>query len=221
MCGRYASTTPPEMVRRLVKSVNPVPNIAPSWNVAPSQQALAVRRHPQTGERHLDLLTWGFLPRWADDPKAERKPINARGETVATNRTFRAAFAHSRCLVPADAYYEWQAAPDGKHPFAFARRDAQPMMFAGVWDIWQGTTGETIRSFAIITTGANASARAIHTRMPVIVEPEDWPLWLGETEGDAAGLLHPPPESVLRAWPVSRRVNTPGNNDAGLLEEVA
>ena len=87
----------------MVKAINPVPNVAPSWNIAPSQQAMAVRRHPKAGERHLDLLTWGFMPHWADDPRAERKPINARAETVAKSPMFRAAFAHNRCLVPADA----------------------------------------------------------------------------------------------------------------------
>jgi putative SOS response-associated peptidase YedK len=83
-----------------------VPNVAPNWIVAPSQQAMAVQRHPKTGERHLDLLIWGFLPHWTVDPRVERKPINARAETVATTRMFRAAFAHARCLVRADAYYE-------------------------------------------------------------------------------------------------------------------
>ncbi len=99
MCGRFASFTPPDAIARLVEAVNPVPNVAPSWNIAPSQQAMVVRRHPKTGERHLDLLTWGFVPHWAEDPKTEHKPINARAETVATSPMFRAAFAHSRCLV--------------------------------------------------------------------------------------------------------------------------
>lgn len=219
MCGRYASTTPPEAIARLVKAVAPVPNVAPSWNIAPSQEAMAARRNPKTGEHHLDLLTWGFVPHWADDPNAGRKPINARAETVATSPMFRAAFAHSRCLVPADAYYEWQAAPDGKHPYAFARRDGRPMMFAGIWDIWQGEDGTRLRSFAILTTNANNTARPIHDRMPVIIEPEDWPLWLDDVKGDAKGLLHPAGD-VLRCWPVSRRVNSLANNDAGLLKAV-
>ena len=219
MCGRFASYTPPDAIARLVKAVNPVPNVAPSWNIAPSQQAMAVRRHPKTGERHLDLLTWGFVPHWVEDPRTERKPINARAETVATSPMFRAAFAHNRCLVPADAYYEWQTAPDGKHPYAAARRDGAPMMLAGIWDIWQGEAPPRLRTFAILTTSANATARPIHDRMPVIVEPDGWPLWLGEVEGDATTLLHPAGD-VLRCWPVSRRVNSPANNNADLLNEV-
>jgi putative SOS response-associated peptidase YedK len=100
MCGRYASYTPPSGIRALVRAINPVPNAARSWNVAPSQQAMAMRRHPETGERHLDLLTWGFLPHWAVDPTTECKPISAsKGRDVAITRMFRAAFTHVRCLV--------------------------------------------------------------------------------------------------------------------------
>jgi putative SOS response-associated peptidase YedK len=220
MCGRFVTTTPAEAIARMVKAVNPVPNVAPSWNIAPSQQAMAVRKHLKTGERHLDLLTWGFVPHWADDLKTERKPINARAETVASSPMFRTAFAHNRCLVPADAYYEWRAAPDGKQPYAFARQDGAPMMLAGLWDIWQGTDGVRLRSFTLITTDANDIARPIHDRMPVIVEAEGWPLWLGEEDGDAGALLCPAGAAILKAWPVSRRVNSPANNDAQLLDEM-
>ncbi len=185
----------------MVKAVNPVPNVAPSWNIAPSQQAMAVRRHPKTGERHLDLLTWGFVPHWADDPNTERKPINARAETVATSPMFRAAFAHNRCLVPADAYYEWKAAPDGKQPYAFARQDGEPMMLAGLWDVWQGDGDARLRSFTLITTSANEIARPIHDRMPVIVEAGDWPLWLGDDEGDQGSCCGPQAMKVSKLGP--------------------
>lgn len=204
----------------MVKAVNPVPNVAPSWKLAPSQQAMVVRRHPKTRERHLDLLTWGFVPHWADDLKTERKPINARAETVATTPMFRASFAHNRCLVPADAYYEWQAVPDGKQPYAFARQDGTPMMLAGLWDVWQGTDGVKLRSFTLITTDANDVAQPVHDRMPVIVEAESWPLWLGEEDGNARVLLRPAGDAILKTWPVSRRVNSPANNDAQLLDEA-
>ena len=219
MCGRFVSITPPEAIARMVKAVTPVPNMAPSWNIAPSQQAMAVRRHPKTGERHLDLLTWGFVPHWADDLKTERKPINARAETVVSSPMFRAAFAHNRCLVPADAYYEWQATPDGKQPYAFARQDGVPMMLAGLWDVWQGAAGASLRSFTLITTSANDTARPIHDRMPVILEAGDWPLWLGDDEGEPGALLRPAGDEILKARPVSRRVNSPANNDAQLMEE--
>ena len=203
-----------------MRAVNPVPNLAPSWNVTPGQEAMVVRRHPKSGERHLDLLTWGFLPHWAVDLKAERKPINARAETVAATPMFRDAFAHARCLVPADAYYEWQPGEGGKQPYAFARRDEQPMMLAGLWDIWKASGVEAIRSFTIITTAVNEAARPVHGRMPVVLERDNWPRWLGEAEGSPAQLLHPPAGSMLRAWPVSRRVNSPRHNDAALLDPL-
>src|SRR5689334_493855 len=119
MCGRFASFLPAEAVARLFRTVNPLPNLAPSWNLAPSQDAPVVRRHPKTGERHLDLLRWGLIPYFTQDPKGGRKPINARAETVATSGMFRAAFERRRCLVPAVAFYEWKKLPGGaKQPYA-------------------------------------------------------------------------------------------------------
>ncbi len=104
MCGRYASSRPPELIARLFQTVNALPNVAPSWNFAPSQFAMVVRRHPETGERHLDLLQWGLVPHWSKDPPKTKHPINARAETVAASGMFCGAFAQRRCLVPADAF---------------------------------------------------------------------------------------------------------------------
>ncbi len=120
MCGRYAAFLPAEAVARLFHTVNPLPNVAASWNVAPSQDAMVVRRHPETGARHLDLLKWGLVPHWTKDPAHTQRPINARAETVATSGMFRSAFAQRRCIVPADAFYEWQVQPTGKQPYAIA-----------------------------------------------------------------------------------------------------
>jgi putative SOS response-associated peptidase YedK len=179
---------------------------------------MVVRRHPETGERHLDLLTWGLVPHWTKDLRAARRPINARAETVATSPMFRDAFARRRALIPAQAFYEWQRTENGsKQPYAIARRDSETLAFAGVWEGWRSPEGEVLRSFAIIVTAANATMAPIHDRMPVIVEPPDWPLWLGETEGEAASLLHPAAEDTLRVWPVSTRVNRPASDDADLL----
>ena len=124
MCGRYASFLPPEAIARLFHTAGALPNVAPSWNVAPSQQGMAVRRHPETGERHLDLLTWGLVPHWTKDLRAARRPINARAETVETSPMFRDAFARRRALLPAQAFYEWQRTETApKQPYAIARRD--------------------------------------------------------------------------------------------------
>jgi len=218
MCGRYAAFLPAEAVARLFRVVNPPPAAAPSWNVAPGQDALVVRRHPDTGARHLDLLSWGLLAHWTT-ARAPR-PINARAETIARSGLFRGAFARRRCLVPADAFYEWRAVADGKQPFAIARTDRQPMAFAGLWEGFKGPDGAVVRSFAIVTTTASADVAAVHDRMPAILAAPDWATWLGETEGDPAALLHPAPDGTLAAWPVSRKVNTPRNNAADLLEPI-
>src|ERR671916_2931188 len=217
MCGRYVQTMPAEAMRQLFRTTGPLPNLAPSWNVAPTQSAPVVRRHPETGERHLDALRWGLLPRWAKDPKGARQPINARAETVSTSPMFRQAYAKRRCLVPADAFYEWKVEPGGKRPFAIAPRSGDGMAFAGLWEHWRGEGDEVVRTFAIITTEANAPMRAVHDRMPVVLAPDDWAAWLeGE---DPAALLRPAPDDLLRFWPVSKAVNSPRNNCPELLDE--
>ena len=131
MCGRYASFLPAEALRALFHTVNPTPNWEPTWNMAPTRDAPVVRLHPETRARHLDLLRWGLVPHWAKDAKSVRQPINARAETLATAPMFRDALAQRRCLVPADVFYEWQATESGKLPYAIARADGQPMVFAG------------------------------------------------------------------------------------------
>jgi putative SOS response-associated peptidase YedK len=220
MCGRYASFLPAEATARLFRVLGPLPNAAANWNVAPTQDAMAVRRHPDSGERRLDLLRWGLVPHFTKDLKAARRPINARAETVASSGMFRAALAARRCLVPADAFYEWRVLDGDKQPYAIARRDGQPMAFAGLWEGWRSPEGEVLRSFTIVTTTANATLRPLHERMPVVLEPADWPVWLGEASADPAALLRPAGEDVLRIWPVGRRVGNVRNNDAGLLDPL-
>lgn len=219
MCGRYASFLPAEALRALFQTVNATPNLEPTWNMAPTRDAPVVRLHPETRARHLDLLRWGLVPHWAKDPKSVRQPINARAETVATAPMFRDALARRRCLVPADLFYEWQATDGAKQPYAIARADGQPMVFAGLWEGWRGADGTVLRSFAIVTTSANSVLRPIHERMPVILEPPDWPTWLGETEGDAPALLRPS-GTDLRVWRIGTAVNNVRNDSEALLQAV-
>jgi putative SOS response-associated peptidase YedK len=134
---------------------------------------------------------------------------------------FRNAFAKRRCIVPAAAFYEWQTGPAGKTPYAIARADGGPMAFAGIWEGWRSPDGDIVRSFAIVTTTANAQMAALHERMPVILEQADWPGWLGETEADPTALLHPSAEGVLRIWPVDKRVGNVRNDGPELLQPAA
>jgi putative SOS response-associated peptidase YedK len=218
MCGRYASFLPPDLIARLFGTTNPLPNLRPTWNMAPTMSAPVVRRHPESGERHLDLLTWGLVPSFTKDLKAARKPVNARAETVAASGMFRTALAKRRCLVPAAAFYEWKTNPDGKVPHAIARTDGDPLALAGIWEGWRSPDGDVLRTFAIITTEANAQMAVLHNRMPVILEAEVWPVWLGEAEGDPQGLLKPAKEGILRIWPVDKRVGNVRNDGPELIE---
>jgi putative SOS response-associated peptidase YedK len=181
---------------------------------------MVVRRHPQTAERRLDILRWGLVPHFTRDLKACQRPINARAETAASAPLFLGALAARRCLVPADAFYEWKTMPDGKQPYAIARQDGAPLAFAGLWEGWRDSAGETLRTFTILTTAANADMAPLHHRMPVILEPADWPVWLGEAPGDHLPLLRPAPPGMLRLWRVGRGVNSVRNNGATLLERI-
>ena len=220
MCGRFASTLPPERIREIFRTLGSTPNHAPKWNVAPTQAALVVRRHPDTGERRLDTLKWGLIPFFTTDPNGGRKPINARAETVASSAMFRRAFEARRCLVPMDAFYEWEATATGKQPWAFARADGASLAMAGLWDGWRDPVGEIRRTFTIVTTAANKFMSRIHDRMPVVLEPDAWSNWLGEAPGDPADLLRPATEDVLRSWPVSRDVNSPRHDRPDLLQPI-
>jgi putative SOS response-associated peptidase YedK len=216
MCGRYASFLPAEALARLFGTAGPLPNLEPTWNMAPTKAAPIVRFDREAGERRLEVAKWGLVPFFTKDLAKARKPINARSETVARSPLFKEAFARRRCLVPAAAYYEWRHDPSGKTPFAIARNDGKPVALGGMWETWQ-SGGETLRTFATLTTEANPSLALIQDRMPVIIERADWPLWLGEEDGDATALLRPLPADRLRIWPVERTVNNVRNDGPELL----
>lgn len=229
MCGRYFLQRGPASIATHFETVSPLPNFPATWNLAPTQDGLVVRRHPETGARHLDALRWGLVPRWAKDPSVGTRMINARAESLAERPAFRDAYRKRRCLVPADGFYEWQAGAGGgssapKQPYAVALADGAPMALAGLWEGWRAPDGTILRSFTIVTAEANAKLAALHPRMPVILPRAAWPLWLGEEaardEDEAAmlrALLRPCPDEWLAVWPVSPRVNRVAENDAALL----
>lgn len=220
MCGRYFLTRPPAALARLFRTVDPVPNHPARYNVAPTQDSLVVRRNPDTGARHLDLLRWGLVPIWAKDPSIGSRMINARAESLAEKPAFRDAYARRRCLVPIDGFYEWAEVPGQrrKQPYAVAMADGSPMALAGLWERWRAPDGSILRSFTVVTCPANQRLARLHERMPVVLPESAWPLWLGEAEGDPASVLVPMDGGAFRVWPVSTRVNAVREDDAGLLE---
>ncbi|MDW8313723.1 MAG: SOS response-associated peptidase [Rhodovarius sp.] len=221
MCGRYFLQREPAELARHFAVAGPLPNYAPSWNIAPTQAAPVLRRHPQTGARHLDLLSWGLVPHWAKDASGAARLINARAESLAAKPSFRDAFARRRCLVPMDGFYEWQRRPGGgKQPFAVALCSGEPMAVAGLWEGWRQPDGAWLRSFAIVTTASEGRQARIHERMPAILPRQDWAVWLGEAPGDPASVLRPYPSERLAIWPIHPRVGRVEENDPALLQRA-
>lgn len=220
MCGRYFLQRDPAGLVRYFEASPPTPNHPPSWNMAPTQAGLVLRRNPQTGTRHLDVLRWGLVPRWAKDATGAARLINARAETLTEKPSFREAFRKRRCLVPMDGFFEWAQDATPKQPFAVALRNGAPMAVAGLWEGWQQPDGTWLRTYSIITCAAAGRQAMLHPRMPVILPQENWPVWLGEAEmpeNSVADLLRPAEDSRLAFWPVAPRVGRVGENDPGLL----
>ncbi|MFI5255604.1 MAG: SOS response-associated peptidase [Candidatus Limnocylindrales bacterium] len=224
MCGRFTQQRPAPELAALFKAEPLVEDTGPRFNVAPSQGVIAVVRPPQD-DRLLTTFRWGLIPSWASDTKIGYRLINARAESIFTSPAFRTSIRHKRCLIPVDAFYEWQrreGAP--KQPYAVHRRDGEPMALAGIWATWLDPVSEEwLRSCSIVTTRPNELMAQIHDRMPVILAPKDWDLWLDPAVDDVAelrGLLVPPPANGLEAYPVSTLVNGPRNEGAELLAPV-
>lgn len=221
-------TTVPEAMRALFDFVN-LPNLAPRYNVAPTQSA-AVVRLDESGVRELSMLRWGLLPSWAKDASMAAKMINARSETVADKPSFREAFRKRRCLIPADGFYEWRMEDGRKQPFRIGMKGGAPFAFAGLWERWCATVastgiaeGETVETFTIITSPANDKLRPIHARMPVILPPETFDRWL-DAANDAAGLLSllgPYPAEPMAFYRVGTAVNNARNDDPSCIAPLA
>ena len=221
MCGRASLPNDvSELKQDLRIEWDKLGDYKPRWNAAPTSDLPVVTS--SSGNRTLELMRWGLIPSWAKSSKISRSTFNARQEGIDTKPAFRGAWkAGRRCLVVADGYYEWRQSD--RQPFAMALGNRGLMTFAGLWDIWRAPDGTTIRSFAIITTRANALAATIHDRMPVILPPACWPEWLGEigaTPAQLKAMLRPYPSEGMALWPVDKRVGNVRNDSPDLFEPV-
>ncbi|MFN7223650.1 MAG: SOS response-associated peptidase [Paracoccaceae bacterium] len=216
MCGRFTITHPNEALAALFGATpgNDLPPL-PRYNICPTQSVAVVTS--DSGQRRLRAMRWGFVPAWYKTPADGPLIINARSDTIATKPAFRDAVRKRRCIVPASGFYEWQTAPDGtKLPWYFTRADGQPMGLAGIWQRW----GD-LDTCAIVSTGAGPGMAALHHREAVILEPDDWPLWLGEVGHGAAPLMKASAEGVLTCHRVDRAVNSNKSEGAALIRPVA
>ena len=211
MCGRARLSSDVSEIRLAfsIPPERPTPNIPANWNAAPTEDLPVVRYDARAAGRSLDVMRWGLVPFWAKDIKVGFSNINAKAETVDTKPAFREAFTRRRCLVPFDCFYEWKKLGKERQPYAVAladRRlvalaDRRLVALAGLWETRRSPAGERVHSFAIVTTAPNGLLAELHDRMPVILAPETWPLWLGERSADPGQL-----KSLLKPYPADDMV---------------
>ena len=212
MCGRFTFDIPPELLAAIF-GLREIPELTPSYNVAPTQHAAVVRQ--VSDHNCLVLMQWGLVPPWAKDPAIGSQMINARSETVADKPSFRHAIKYRRCIVPASGFFDWKHEGKAKTPYYFRMKGGHPLGLAGIWEEWKSPDGSLLDTFSLLTTTANRLVAPIHERMPVILAPDDYPTWLNKhiTDPDQLKPLYPPfPADLLEAYPVSDRVNSPRNN---------
>jgi putative SOS response-associated peptidase YedK len=219
MAGRYDLHRSPREVALAMGLPSPPP-LVPRYNIAPTQD-IPVVRIAAGGEREMVTMRWGFVPRWARDPAIGLKMINARGETVATNKAFGIAFKRHRCLIPADGFYEWAKLAGGrKQPMRATMKDGVTFAFGGVAERWLSPTGDVLDSCAIITVDANELLAPILERMPVIIAPDEYERWLDSTIESPLDLVAPYPAEAMQVYPVSTRGDATRNDDPALIEAV-
>ena len=217
MCGRYRLSRRKQLVEEYFESVSDEQDWNPRYNIAPTQSVPVIRQNPKEPRRGLSLLRWGLIPSWAKDTSISVKMINARSETAAIQPAFRDALTNRRCLIPSDGFYEWMKAGKTKQPYCFEMEDGKLFAFAGLWERWKDPAGNWIKTCSILTTTPNAVTSAVHDRMPIILGPADYDLWLDPGMNNAAAvsdLLKPYDALRMRSYPVSTRINQVANDDA-------
>ena len=213
MCGRYRLSRRKQIIAEHFDAISDAEDWTPRYNVAPTQPT-----------RHLSQMRWGLIPSWSNVASGAASMINARSETATTLPAFRDAMKYRRCLVPADAFYEWKREGSAKQPYCFEVNDGQLFAFAGLWEGWKDANGTWVKTCTILTTTPNAVTSDVHDRMPVILDPADYDVWLDPGMKDSAGvseLLRPFDANAMRCYPVSSRVNNVQNDDADCARPAA
>jgi putative SOS response-associated peptidase YedK len=216
MCGRYRLSRRKQLVEEYFETADWQDDWSPRYNIAPTQPVPVIRQNPKEPRRDLSLMRWGLIPSWAKDPSGAAGMINARSETAGTKQAFREAMRLRRCLVPADGFYEWQRTAKSKQPFCFEVNGGELFALAALWDRWKDPSGQWVKSCSILTTTPNAVTSAVHDRMPVILDSNDYDLWLDPGMQNVAAiseLLKPCDPQFMRCYPVSSRVNHVANDD--------
>jgi putative SOS response-associated peptidase YedK len=223
MCGRYRLSRRKQFVEEHFDCVPWDEDWSPRFNIAPTQPVPVIRQHPKEPIRQIATMRWGLIPNWAQDASGAARTINARSETAATKPAFRDPLKFRRCLIPADGFYEWARKGSSKQPFCFEVNDGGLFAFAGLWDGWKDATGTWIKTCSILTTTPNAVTSAVHDRMPAILEPDNYDLWLDPGMQNVAAiseLLKPYDAKSMRCYPVSNRVNHVANDDEDCSQSV-
>lgn len=222
MCGRYRLSRRKQIVEERFDAAGDE-DWEPRYNVAPTQPVPIIRQHPKEPKREISLVRWGLIPSWSKDASGAAKMINARAETAHILAAFQDAMKRRRCLVPVDGFYEWQKRGSTRQPYCFEVNDGELFAFAGLWERWKDPSGNWVKTCSILTTAPNAVTSAVHDRMPVIVAPENYDVWLdpGMTKAEAlTEMLKPFDAQLMRCFPVSTRVNQVKNDDAECARPV-
>jgi putative SOS response-associated peptidase YedK len=216
MCGRYRLSRRKQLVEEYFDCGPWDEEWSPRFNVAPTQPVPVIRQNPKEPIRELSLMKWGLIPHWAKDASGAAGMINARSETAATKPAFRDSLKFRRCLIPADAFYEWSRTGKTKQPYCLEVNEGEVFAFAGLWDGWKDANGNWVKTCSILTTTPNAVTAPVHDRMPVILDSDSYDLWLDPGMNDGATvseLLKPYNARFMRCYAISSRVNYVVNDD--------
>jgi putative SOS response-associated peptidase YedK len=216
MCGRYRLSKRKQIMEEHFDCDPWDENWSPRYNIAPTQSVPVIRQHPKEPVRQISTMRWGLIPNWAKNTSIASGTINAKSETAATKPAFRDPLRLRRCLIPADGFYEWRRTGGAKQPFCFEVKDGELYAFAGLWDGWKDPSGNWIKTCSILTTTPNAVISTVHDRMPVILDPDNYDLWLDPGMQDVVAIsevLKPYDARLMGSYPVSTRVNSVSNDD--------